>query len=73
MGEEITVQSVEIINGGTIQIDIWFVKQCRRERVFIEGEKFFSMFGKAMGKKSLEEAERWEKENLILNDQKSND
>lgn len=63
MGDEIVIKTVEVIQGGLLQIDLRNETNGEWYRVFAEPRTFFAMIGEAMGKncddymKQLEE--RW--------------
>lgn len=48
MGPEVTIQSIEVIQAGLIQIDFWVEEENRAYRCFIEPEKLFGMIGASM-------------------------
>lgn len=54
MGDHIIFKSIEVIQGGLLQIDLWNETENKHIRFFAEADEFFSKFGKAMQKNHKE-------------------
>lgn len=48
MGDDIEVREIEVINGGTLQVDLWNVTKNHGIRFFADPEQFLNAIGKAM-------------------------
>lgn len=66
MGEEITLIGVEMINGGSLQVDIYFQDQKKGARFFCEAEQFFSMLGKSMTECNNAFEKKWAEDNGMI-------
>ena len=61
MGDDITIEDIQIIEGGLIQIDFRNEKIGESWRAFCSADKFFGMIGKSMNdshEKTLREFEK---------------
>lgn len=72
MGEEITLQDVQIIQGGTLQIDIYFEEQKKGGRFFCDPNEFFRKLGMSMQKNADKWNEDHAKENGLIPEKKFN-
>jgi len=48
MGDEIKIESIEIIQGGLVQIDFYNLTQDKTDRAFCDPGVFFKMIGNSM-------------------------
>lgn len=63
MGDEIELKNIDVIQGGTIQIDFYNKTENRHDRCFCDPKDFFKMIGIAMQANADKWMEDWQRQN----------